>query len=335
MVTGISCIPILIGSRSRLALASSVGCFWFVTNESKIEPRIERTINSEPILRDGPEFRRTVIADWPEPSRMPRIYCDRADLYYEDFGEGRPVVFLHGAWAGCRFFEEQLTGLSSKYRTVALDFRAHGRSGNTEIGHTRSHYAADVHELLDTLDLEDVIMVGWSLGAIVSWEYVDTFGTDRIRALVNVDMEASPMESPDYEYGSYNIEGLRELHRNIQTNPDQVIERSIDELLLDPSDRDLRTLMFDEMSRIRPSIKSAMLHELLCDYRAVLPAIDVPTLVCAGVDEKWRSVASVEATTDLIPDATFELFRNSGHCPTIEEPNRFNHVLADFVDSVV
>lgn len=272
-------------------------------------------------------MQRTIIV-------MSYVRCNGADLYYEDHGEGQPIVFLHGAWAGCRYFEGQLTGLSQSHRAVAFDFRGHGRSAKTELGHTLAQYAQDVHEVLLSLALEDVVIVGWSLGAIVSWEYVDQFGTDRVRALVDVDMEPSPMERDDNEYGSYTVDGLRELHRNIQSNPADVIERTIDGLLKDPSSRELRTLMFDEMSRTPPSIKSAMLLELLCDYRDILPTIDVPTLVCAGADEKWRSVPAVKYVAELIPNTSFEVFEESGHCLTIEEPEQFNRVVSDFVKSV-
>lgn len=93
-------------------------------------------------------------------------------------------------------------------------------------------------------------------------------------------------------------------------------------------------MMFDEDSRTLPLIQGAMLLELLRDYRDVLPEIDVPTLVCAGADEKWRSVASVEYAAELVPDARFELFEDSGHCITVEEPDRFNQVVSDFVESL-
>ncbi|MDB2275493.1 alpha/beta hydrolase [Halorubrum ezzemoulense] len=72
----------------------------------------------------------------------------------------------------------------------------------------------------------------------------------------------------------------------------------------------------------------------LRDYREVLRSVDVPALVCAGADEKWRSVASVEHAAELIPDTRFELFEESGHGITLEEPERFNQVLRDFVESL-
>lgn len=265
---------------------------------------------------------------------MPVIQCNGADLYYEDHGEGQPIVFLHGATAGLRYFEAQLMGLSEEYRTVAVDFRGHGRSAKTELGHTIPQYARDVRAVLDQLDLGSVVIVGWSMGAIVSWEYVKQFGTDRIRALVDVDMEPSPLQREDYEYGTYDVEGLGKTLDNIQTDPLGLAEGSIEELLKETPSRELRTMMFDEGTRTPPPIQGAMLLELLRDYRDVLRDIDVPTLVCAGADEKWRSVESVEYTAEIVPEAQFELFEDSGHCITVEEPERFNRVLDDFVDSL-
>ncbi|MFP8955568.1 alpha/beta fold hydrolase [Natrialbaceae archaeon A-CW3] len=263
---------------------------------------------------------------------MATIQCNGADLYYEEHGSGHPIVFLHGAWAGCRYFESQLTSLSTEYRTVAFDFRGHGRSDPIGTGHTIAQYARDLRAVLEHRSLDDVVLVGWSLGAIVSWEYVDQFGTDRVSGLVDVDMEPCPAERDDYEYGSYSVDGLKTLNRRIQSDQEQVIEETIDLLLKDDPPRERRTMMYDEMSRTPPSIKSAMLLELLCDYREVLPDIDVPTLVCAGADETWRSVPAVEYAAELIPDARAEVFAESGHCLTIEEPERFNRVVSDFVD---
>ncbi|WP_315910393.1 alpha/beta fold hydrolase [Halapricum hydrolyticum] len=112
---------------------------------------------------------------------MPVIQCNGAGLYYEDYGEGQPIVFLHGATAGLRYFESQLTAMSSNYRTVGVDFRGNGRSEKTEVGHTTQHYAEDIRAFLEQLSLDDIVLVGWSMGAIVSWEYVHQFGADRIR----------------------------------------------------------------------------------------------------------------------------------------------------------
>lgn len=265
---------------------------------------------------------------------MPVVQCNGADLYYEMDGEGPTIVFLHGAFVGLRYFEPQLVGLSDKFHTVALDFRGHGRSEKTEGGHTLTQHARDLQAFLEQLDLTDVTVVGWSMGALVSWEYVHQFGTEKIRALVDVNMEPSPLQREGYDYGTYTVEGMRETLGKMQSNPLELTEESIEALLKKPPSRDLRNMMFDEGTRTPPSVQGAMLLDLMRDYRDVLPEIDVPTLVCAGADEKWRGVANVKYVTELIQDTQFELFEQSGHCLTVEEPERFNRVLSEFLDSL-
>jgi pimeloyl-ACP methyl ester carboxylesterase len=266
---------------------------------------------------------------------MATVRCNGATLYYEDRGEGRPLVFVHGAWVGLRFFQPQLAGLSGAYRTVAFDFRGHGRSEKTDHGHTIEQYAHDLRAFLDRREIDDGVLVGWSLGALVSWEYVDRYGTDGVAALVNVDMEPSPGDWSGEGAGRYDADQLREIHAGVQRNHLEFTDRLHANLLKEPPSDETRRMMFDEASRCPPSVKSSIiLDATTCDYRDVLPEVDVPSLVCAGADEKWRSVAAVERSRELLPDAEFELFEESGHALTIEEPERFNRVLGRFVESL-
>lgn len=267
---------------------------------------------------------------------MSIIQCNGADLYYEEHGEGQPIVFLHGATAGLRYFEPQLMGLSDEFRAIAVDFRGHGRSEKTELGHTFGQYARDIRTFLEQTEIDDAVLAGWSMGAIVSWEYIQQFGTDRLQALVDIDMEASPLKRDDYEYGSYGTEDLVGALDSIQTDPIGLLDEQAEALLNDPPTREHRNLILDEGSRTPASIQGSLTLGLsfLRDYRDVLRGIDIPTLVCAGGDEKWRSVASVEYVADLVPDARFELFEDSGHCITIEQPNLFNQALRDFINSL-
>ena len=269
---------------------------------------------------------------------MPVLQCHGADLYYEEHGEGhgQPIVFLHGATAGLRYFESQLTGLSDEFRAIAVDFRGHGRSEKTDRGHTFGQYARDVQAVLEGLDLETVVLAGWSMGALISWEYVRQFGTDRLQALVDIDMEPSPLKRPDYEYGTYERADLQAGLETLQQDPLGLLEEQAPMLLKEPPTRELRNLIIDEGSRTPAAIQGSLTCGLsfLSDYRDILRSVDVPALVCAGADEKWRSVESVEYTAELIPDARFELFEESGHCITIEEPDRFNRVLSEFVGSL-
>lgn len=267
---------------------------------------------------------------------MPYVQCNGADLYYEEAGEGRPIVLLHGVMCGVRYFEHQLDELAQAYRPIAIDFRGHGRSEKVEYGHTLAQYARDVHTFLEERDLDDVVVVGWSLGALVSWEYVAQFGTERIGGLVDVDMEASRYQWDDYEFGLYTLKDLQQALSGIQEDEERMIERFTDQVFANPT-AEMKTLQIDETSRTPTSVKSTILFDATTrDYRAVLPGIDVPVLVCAGSVETRGpgTVAAVKHVADLVPDGTFELFDGSGHCPPLEQPERFNRVLSEFVDAL-
>ncbi|WP_246308169.1 alpha/beta fold hydrolase [Halorarum salinum] len=172
------------------------------------------------------------------------------------------------------------------------------------------------------------------MGAFVPWDYVDQFATERIRGLVDVDIETSRFRWDDYDYGLTDMDGLEEKLALAQMDRTSLIERFTEQVFEDPTD-EARAIQFDEMSRTPAPIKSAILFVALTrDYRTVFPEIDVPTLVCAGAGESRGSVAAVRHVADLVPDATFELFEDSGHCPPLEEPERFNQILGEFVDSL-
>lgn len=266
---------------------------------------------------------------------MPYIECNGAEIYYEDHGDGPPIVFLHGVMASHRFFDSQLTGLAAEYQTVALDFRGHGRSEKTELGHTVAQYARDLHVFLEQRGLADIVLVGWSMGALVSWDYIDQFGTERIQGLVDVDMEASRFQWENYDYGLTDLAGLKDTLALVQQDRSTLIERVTEQVFKDPPTPETRTLQFDELSRTPASIKSAILFDALTrDYRDVLPDIDAPMLVCAGADEKRGTVESVRHVAELVPDGRFELFEDSGHCPPLEEPERFNQVVSRFANSL-
>lgn len=265
---------------------------------------------------------------------MPTTRCHGADLYYEASGRGDPILFLHGVLHGLRFFEPQLTNLSDDNRVLAADFRGHGRSEKTDLGHTVPQYARDVQAFLEQHDLEDVVMVGWSLGAFVSWDYVDQFGTDRIRGLVDVDIEATRYRWADYDYGLARLSDIHQLLELVQTDQEALVDRFAQQVFADPS-AETRTLQYDEITRVPPPIQSAILFDAhVRDYRSVLPDIDVPMLVCAGTVETRGSVEAVQHVAKLVPEAEVVRFEASGHAPHVEEPERFNRVIRRFSNAL-
>lgn len=264
---------------------------------------------------------------------MPLIEANGTELYYESSGDGTPILFLHGVLMGSRFFVKQ-EALADEFQTITLDFRGHGRSATPETGHTLPVYARDLEAFLDANDLDDVIVVGWSMGSLVTWEYIDQFGTDRIRGFVSVEQQPLDLKTDGYDHGVFDFEELRGLMELAQTDHHALADSFIEQMLVDDYP-DVRPTLFDEIARIPPGIKSAILFDQsVRDYRDVLPAVDVPTLVCLGEDETLLETAGVEYVAEHTPDGELKRFPDSSHCPFLEEPARFNRVVSDFADRV-
>lgn len=107
------------------------------------------------------------------------------ELYYEDHGSGQPVVLIHGYPLDGHSWEHQTRALlEAGFRVVTYDRRGFGQSSKAGSGYDYDTFAADLATLLDTLDLREVILVGFSMGTGELARYVNNFGSDRVAKLV-------------------------------------------------------------------------------------------------------------------------------------------------------
>jgi non-heme chloroperoxidase len=113
-----------------------------------------------------------------------QVVANGVALDVEDEGTGPPIVFVHGWSMSGRFFQRQLSGLSRSHRVIVPDLRGHGRSEKATAGHTVANYAADLGDLLDQLGVDRPLMVGWSMGAMVIYEFLERFGMDSVAGVV-------------------------------------------------------------------------------------------------------------------------------------------------------
>ena len=106
---------------------------------------------------------------------------NRTEVYYEDVGNGKPVVLIHGWPLSHRMWEAQINGLvEAGYRCVAYDRRGFGRSGQPNAGYDYNTFASDLNDLMNHLDLSDVALAGFSMGGGEVARYIGRYGTDRV-----------------------------------------------------------------------------------------------------------------------------------------------------------
>jgi non-heme chloroperoxidase len=129
------------------------------------------------------------------------------DIYYKDWGAGRPVVFSHGWPLSADAFEDQMFFLSSRgYRCIAHDRRGHGRSTQTWEGNDLDTYADDLAKLVEALDLRDAVLVGHSTGGGEVTRYIGRHGTARVAKAVLVSAIPPLMLKTEANPGGLPIE---------------------------------------------------------------------------------------------------------------------------------
>lgn len=103
------------------------------------------------------------------------------DLYFEDRGDGQPVVLIDGFPLDGHAWEKQVPALlAAGYRVITYDRRGFGRSGHATIGYDYDTFAADLNTLIEVLDVTDVVLAGFSMGTGEVGRYLGTYGPARI-----------------------------------------------------------------------------------------------------------------------------------------------------------
>lgn len=108
--------------------------------------------------------------DLPPPDKREMLAINGTQIFCAQFGQGRPVILLHGGMGNANYWGHQIRHLADRYRVIALDTRGHGRSPVTSENFGYSLFAQDVVALMDALDVPKASVVGWSDGAITGLE---------------------------------------------------------------------------------------------------------------------------------------------------------------------
>jgi non-heme chloroperoxidase len=147
--------------------------------------------------------------------------ADGVDIFYKDWGQGRPIVFSHGWPLSADDWDAQLMFFRAKgYRVIAHDRRGHGRSSQVDSGHDMDHYSADLAALTEHLDLRDAIHVGHSTGGGEVVAYVARYGEPQGRVAKAAIIAAVPpiMVKTEANPGGLPKEVFDGLQEQVATN---------------------------------------------------------------------------------------------------------------------
>lgn len=258
---------------------------------------------------------------------------DGVKLFYQQKGEGNPIVFVHG-WSGDHtIFEPSVNGLSKRFKVVSYDLRGHGSSDRPEQGLTLKRFATDLEELMASLNLSDVTLVGHSMGASTTFEYVRNYGITRLKSVSIFDMTPKLVNDDEWKLGLYHGKYTREdVHQDLtQMNEDYLT-------FAGPFAKRVLPYLTDELLKQHlemvkgntPRVLAALWHEMAVrDYRDVLPAITVPTQIVYGEKSTLYSKETAEYIHSQIPHSKVIPFENCTHMLVAENPVKTTKVIEE------
>ncbi|MEQ8696745.1 MAG: alpha/beta fold hydrolase [Bauldia litoralis] len=255
-------------------------------------------------------------------------------LYYESFGSGAPVVFIHGGGTSHETWEQQTGALFERFHTVAYDLRGHGASDKPAHGHTFDGLVEDLEALLAHLGLDRVALVCHAIGGYVGMKFA-LKRPEALSGLVLVDSSARFL-GDDEERGGFSIEFFENLLSTMAADKVGATVRLIDDYFFhrDPGPA-VKQVILQEMLQW-PLAATKMLSRDAVKFDLVdrLGDIKAPTLVAHGRHDRKQRFGGAQLIADGIPDARLVVFEESAHLPYVEEAGRFNETLADFLEGL-
>lgn len=256
-------------------------------------------------------------------------------LRYIDEGQGRPILFIPGWSFSADVFYKQIEYFKKSYRCIAVDPRSHGKSTITRVGNSYNKQGEDIGKLVEHLELKDVVLAGWSFGAIACWAYAEQFGVDNIAALITMDNSPRSISDDEKEYRAGTLVELRNAHNDCLCTGEayrKFMEGFADGLLYENTmDRLERDKIIDTSCSIPCDIADLLyIDGWLADKREIVKKLDqsVPSLLIIANYRKDTGVPYMKAN---YPNTEIHAF--GMHMMFHEYADKFNGIVNTFLES--
>jgi len=267
---------------------------------------------------------------------------DGTQIYYKDWGTGRPVVFSHGWPLSADSWEAQMVFLASNgYRCIAHDRRGHGRSSQPWSGNEMDTYADDLSELIETLDLKGAALIGFSAGGGEVARYIGRHGTKRVAkaALISavpplmLKTAANPGGLPMEVFDKIRLGSTADrsqLYKDLASGPffganrpgAKVSQGVIDSFWLQGMQAGHKNT-FDCIKAFSET-----------DFTEDLKKFDVPTLILHGDDDQIVPIgAAALRSSKLVKNATLKIYAGAPHGLADTHKDRLNADLLAFLET--
>ena len=261
------------------------------------------------------------------------------ELYYEDHGSGLPVVLIHGYPLSGASWEKQLPALlQAGHRVVTYDRRGFGKSSQPTEGYNYNTFAEDLRKLVTHLALQDVTLVGFSMGGGEIARYFGKYGSKGVRKAAIIGgippflrktgdnpegVDASVFEGIQKAIASDRYAFFTEFFKNFY-NTDLYLGKRVSD--------DVVRASWNLAAGASATASLACVPTWHEDFRQDVARIDVPTLVIHGDDDRIVPIgASGQRTAKLVKGARLEVVKGGPHCITWTHADEVNAALVRFV----
>ncbi|MFF5344269.1 alpha/beta fold hydrolase [Streptomyces althioticus] len=243
------------------------------------------------------------------------------ELYYEDHGAGQPVVLIHGYPLDGHSWEKQTRALlAAGYRVITYDRRGFGQSSQPTTGYDYDTFAADLNTVMETLDLRDAVLVGFSMGTGEVGRYLGTYGSERVaKAAFLASLEPYLLKTDDNPTGVDGsvFEGIEKAVIEDRYAYFTGFYQDFYNL-----DENLGTRISEEALRNSWNVAAgssayasiAAVATWTTDFRADVAKIDVPALILHGTADR---ILPIEATGEpfrrALPQAEYVVVEGAPH----------------------
>ena len=261
------------------------------------------------------------------------------ELYYEDHGSGQPVVLIHGYPLDGSSWEKQTHALlEAGYRVITYDRRGSGKSSQPTVGYDYDTFAADLKVVLDTLDLTEVVLAGFSMGSGEVARYISNYGSARVaKAVFLGSLQPFLLQTDDNPTGVPQevFDGLLKavtadrfafftgFYQNFY-NLDENLGSRVSQEVVDVSQSIAAGSSFYSSVADQPT--------WLTDFRGDIPKIDVPALIVHGTADRILPIDSTgRVFAKSLPSAEYVEIEGAPHGMLWTHHAEVNSVLLAFL----
>jgi pimeloyl-ACP methyl ester carboxylesterase len=257
-------------------------------------------------------------------------------LHVTDLGEGKPVVLIHGWPLSDAMYEYQYAALVEKgYRVIGISLRGFGLSDKPGGNYNYDVFADDIKVVLDKLKIKDATIGGFSMGGATVIHYVAKYNGAHVSKLALFGA-AAPVwtKRDDFNYGIWtkqDVNGLIELNN---TNRPQLFENF--GKIFPANETSVSAGHGAWLGTIQAQASPYAMGEAMkalrdTDLREDLKKVKIPTLILHGKQDKICSYELAEQMHAVVPQSKLVPFEKSGHALFIEEREKFNDELINFI----